>query len=150
MPLRRGVVGKACRSRCRLHSRHHVAASAGGTGCLRTIRSSPARPQHRRSSLPPPRPLAPPPLLGPRQTVALPGTRSIGIHPRHRSSHPLSAQRNDSQPGSATSHSAQTPQSASPTPTLCVSPCRSSSRKSSPRSNTCSSCPFPPPQTRPP
>lgn len=145
-PLRRGDVVKACRSRCRSDCRHRVAASGGGTGCLPTIRSSPTLPRQSQSSLPPPQPLIRPRPPGPRQPVTLPGTESIGIRPHPHSSHPLPERRSDSQPDFATFHSAQTRQSASPAPTPCVFPCRNSSRKSSPRSDTCSLYPFPHPQ----
>ena len=146
--LRHGDLVRACRSHCRSDARHRVAASAGGTDCLPTTHPFPAHLLRRQSSRPPQqlsvRPLQP----GPRQIVALPGIESIGIHRHHHSSHPLFGQRNDSQPDSATSHSSQTPQSASPVLYPYVFPCQNSSRKSLPRSDTCSSCPSPLPQTQ--
>lgn len=114
--------------------------------CLAAIHSSPTRPRHCQSILPPQRPLTLPLPRGQQQIIALRGTESIGIHPHLHSSHPLSERRNDSQPDSATFRSTQMPQSALPTPTPYASPCRSSSRKSSRHSNTCSTYPSPRPQ----
>ena len=115
-------------------------------GCLAIIHSSPARPRHYQSGLPPQQPLTPPLPRGQRQIIALPGIESIGTHPHLHSSHPLFERRNDSPPDSATFRSTQMPQLASPTLSPCASPCRSSLRKSSRRSDTCSTYPSPRPQ----
>ena len=139
-------MAKACRSRCRSGSRRRVEANAGGRYYLPTTHPFPARPQHHRSSLPLQQPSRPPPPPDPRQIGAQPGTRSIGTHRHPRSSHPLFAQRNGFQPDSATAHSTHMPQSAAPAPIPCVCPAQSSSRKSSPRSHTCCSSPYPLPQ----
>ena len=147
-PLRRRGVAKACRNRFRLDSRHRAAASAGERGCLPTFHSFPAHPRHYRSALPPPQPSTQPLPPGPRRIEALRERESIETHPRPRCSHLLFARRDDYRSDSATSHSNQTPQSALPTPAPYVFPCRNSSRKSSRRSDTCSSYPFPHPQTR--
>lgn len=135
-----------CRSRSRSDARRRAGVNAGGMGRLAITHSAPARPRHCQSALPPPQPLSPPFPPGQRHIIALPGRGSIGIHPHLRSSHPLSERRNDSQLDSATFRSTRMPQLASPAPTLCASPCQSSSRKSLPRSDTCSSYPFPRPQ----